>query len=94
MTQEEQAYIKNLHRKKMDLCEPRESNFDNPASMMFDPIFYMANNTIICRKYHYCVPQSYEDCDALLKFDQGTNCLKIFNLDRSSTVEYQGRTVT
>lgn len=52
-----------------------KSSMANPTSDYFDPVGYMSKKPLICRKYHYSVPMTYDDSYTLLKFDSVANAI-------------------
>ena len=52
----------------------------NTNSDQFDPVFFLSRNLIECRKLHYSVPLFLNDINALIRFDNEKNQLKIFNV--------------
>lgn len=49
--------------------------------MEFDPVEYLKNNTILCQKYNYAVPENYGHSKVILSYNKAKDTLDIFNVD-------------
>ena len=52
----------------------------NKVKKFQDPRKYMRDNDIICQKFNYSVPQSFDDKKALIRLSDDQKCLEIFNI--------------
>ena len=78
---------KREHNTTKGSCSKIDSDY-------FDPVSYLSNHPLICRKFHYSVPVTYEDSYTLLKFEPETNMLKFYPLARQQAIVDQGRMKT
>lgn len=47
----------------------------------FDPVLYLTQNTMMCKKYNYAVPASYGFSDAIIRYNNEKETIDIFNVE-------------
>lgn len=47
----------------------------------FDPVLYLSNRILKCRKYNYSIPESFGSSTVVLKYTLDTDCLDIYNVE-------------
>ena len=61
----------------------------NTNSKKFDPVFYMSSQYIKGRKFHSAIPQTYSDCDIIMRYDPMDDMIKIWKIKGMSDTIFQ-----